>query len=146
MSTETDAGLERFVAAQDRVWPAVIAELAAGAKRSHWMWFVFPQVAGLGSSPMAVRYALASVAEARAYLAHPVLGPRLHEAVGLMLRHADRAPEAILGAIDAMKLRSSMTLFEAADPDAAPFRAALDAFYAGEPDPRTLALLAGKAG
>jgi uncharacterized protein (DUF1810 family) len=134
-------GLERFVAAQDPVWPAVTAELRAGVKRSHWMWFVFPQVAGLGSSPMAVRYGIASLAEARAYLAHPVLGPRLAEATDLMLKHAGRPPEAILGGIDAMKFRSSMTLFRAAGPDDPRFGRALDAFFGGAPDPRTLALL-----
>jgi uncharacterized protein (DUF1810 family) len=133
--------LDRFVAAQDRVWPAVTTELAAGAKRSHWMWFVFPQIAGLGHSPMAVRYALASVDEARAYLGHPLLGPRLRETVDLMLRHAGTAPEAILGGIDAVKFRSSMTLFATADPAEPRFQAALDAFYGGAPDPRTLALI-----
>jgi uncharacterized protein (DUF1810 family) len=135
-------GLERFVAAQDPVWGRVVAELAAGAKRSHWMWFVFPQLAGLGTSAMSVRYALGSAAEAAAYLAHPVLGPRLREATDLMLAHAGTPAEAILGGIDAVKLRSSMTLFRAAAPAEPRFQAALDAFYGGEPDPRTLALLA----
>ena len=139
-------GLERFVAAQDPVWPAVAAELAAGAKRSHWMWFVFPQIAGLGQSPMAVRYGLASVDEARAYLRHPLLGPRLREAVDLMLRQTGRSPEAILGGIDALKFRSSLTLFAAAAPDEPRFRAGLDAFYAGTSDPRTLALIGGTGG
>ena len=132
--------LDRFLAAQDRVWPEVVAELAAGAKRTHWMWFVFPQLAGLGSSPMAVRYALGSLAEARAYLAHPVLGERLREATRLMLRHAGRPAEAVLGGIDAMKFRSSMTLFAAAAPGEALFAEAIAAFFEG-PDPRTLALL-----
>ncbi|HVH02948.1 MAG TPA: DUF1810 domain-containing protein [Amaricoccus sp.] len=132
--------LDRFLAAQDRVWPEVVAELAAGAKRTHWMWFVFPQLAGLGSSPMAVRYALGSLAEARAYLAHPVLGERLREATRLMLRHAGRPAEAVLGGIDAMKFRSSMTLFAAAAPAEALFGEAIAAFFDG-PDPRTLALL-----
>ena len=134
--------LARFVAAQDVVWPRVMAELAAGAKRSHWMWFVFPQIAGLGSSAMAVRFALASVAEARDYLAHPVLGPRLVRATGLMLGHAGRPAEAILGPVDALKFRSSMTLFQATAPGEPCFRAALDAFYDGAPDPRTLARIA----
>jgi uncharacterized protein (DUF1810 family) len=136
-------GLERFVAAQDPVWSRVVAELRAGAKRSHWMWFVFPQIAGLGASAMSVRYALASVEEAADYLAHPVLGPRLREATDLMLAHAGTPVTAILGGIDAVKLRSSMTLFRAAAPGEPRFQAALDAFYAGEPDPRTLALIAG---
>ncbi len=134
-------GLERFVAAQDPVWPRVKAELAAGAKRSHWMWFVFPQIAGLGTSAMSVRYALASVAEARGYLAHPVLGARLREATDLMLGHAGRPAETVLGGIDAVKFRSSMTLFEAADPAEPRFRRALEAFFGGKADPRTLALL-----
>lgn len=138
-------GLERFVAAQDPVWREVTAELARGAKRSHWMWFVFPQLAGLGSSPTAVRFALASRAEAAAYLAHPILGPRLREATGLMLAQAGRPPEAILGGIDALKFRSSMTLFAAAAPEEPLFPAALAAFCGGAPDPRTLALLAGRA-
>jgi uncharacterized protein (DUF1810 family) len=133
--------LERFVTAQDRVWPAVTAELAAGAKRSHWMWFVFPQIVGLGTSPTAQRYAIASLAEARGYLDHPVLGPRLLEATRLMLHHRGRAPEAILGTVDAMKFRSSMTLFREARPEAAAFGAALDGFFGGEADERTLALV-----
>jgi uncharacterized protein (DUF1810 family) len=133
--------LERFVAAQERVWPDVVAELAAGRKRTHWMWFVFPQVAGLGSSPMAQRYAIGSLDEARAYLAHPVLGARLTEATRLMLRHAGTPAEAVLGGIDTMKLRSSMTLFAAADPGEALFARALEAFFGGEKDPRTLAIL-----
>jgi uncharacterized protein (DUF1810 family) len=133
--------LERFVAAQDRVWPEVVAELAAGAKRSHWMWFVFPQVAGLGRSAMAVRYALDSVEGAAAYLAHPVLGLRLAQATDLMLGHAGRPAEAILGGIDAMKFRSSMTLFRAAAPEDPRFNRALAAFFGGEPDPRTLELI-----
>jgi uncharacterized protein (DUF1810 family) len=135
------AGLERFVAAQDPVWPQVLAELSAGAKRSHWMWFVFPQIAGLGSSPTSVHFALGSLAEAEAYLAHPVLGARLRQATDLMLAHAGRPAEAILGPVDALKLRSSMTLFRAAAPDEPRFGAALTAFHAGAPDPRTLALL-----
>jgi uncharacterized protein (DUF1810 family) len=130
-----------FVAAQDPVWPQVTAELAAGAKRSHWMWFVFPQIAGLGTSAMAVRFALASVEEAEAYLAHPLLGARLRAATDLMLGHAGRPAEAVLGGIDAVKFRSSMTLFQAARPEPR-FAAALAAFYDGVPDPRTLALIA----
>jgi uncharacterized protein (DUF1810 family) len=135
------ADLERFVAAQDPVWPTVVAELSAGAKRSHWMWFVFPQIAGLGQSAMSVRYALASRAEAAAYFAHPILGHRLREATDLMLGHAGRSADAILGGIDAVKFRSSMTLFDAAAPEEPRFRAALSAFFAGEPDPRTIAIL-----
>jgi uncharacterized protein (DUF1810 family) len=136
--TESTAGLDRFVAAQDAVWPRVLAELGAGAKRSHWMWFVFPQVAGLGFSAMSQRFALASVDEARAYLAHPLLGARLRQATGLMLAHRGRPAESILGPVEALKLRSSMTLFQVAAPGEACFGAALDAFFAGAPDLRTL--------
>ena len=127
-------GLGRFVTAQDQVWASVTAELAAGHKRSHWMWFVFPQLAGLGRSPMAARYALVSVGEARDYLGHPLLATRLREAVDLMLLHRDRDPKAILGHIDALKFRSSMTLFAAAAPDQPRFAEALSAFYSGLPD------------
>jgi uncharacterized protein (DUF1810 family) len=132
--------LGRFVAAQERVWPEVVAELGEGRKRTHWMWFVFPQVAGLGSSPMAQRYAIGSLGEARAYLAHPVLGARLRAAVRLMLRHAGTPAEAVLGGIDAMKLRSSMTLFAEAAPEEALFGEAIAAFFDG-PDRRTLEIL-----
>jgi uncharacterized protein (DUF1810 family) len=131
-------GLERFVAAQDPVWGRVRAELAAGAKRSHWMWFVFPQIAGLGFSAMSQRYAIADLDEARAYLAHPVLGARLREATDLMLGHAPTPAEAILGGIDAVKFRSSMTLFRSAAPEEPRFGRALELFYGGSPDPRTL--------
>lgn len=139
-------GLERFVAAQDAVWPQVVAELAAGRKASHWMWFVFPQVAGLGRSGMSVRYALASRAEAAAYLAHPVLGARLREATDLLLAHTGQPAETILGGIDAVKLRSSMTLFHAAAPEEARFADALAAFFDGQGDPRTLEILAEQEG
>jgi uncharacterized protein (DUF1810 family) len=134
--------LRRFVAAQDRVWPAVVAELAAGRKRTHWMWFVFPQLAGLGSSAMAVEYAIGSLDEARGYLGHPVLGARLREATRLMLAQTGRPAEAVLGVIDALKFRSSMTLFAEAAPEEAMFREAITGFFDG-PDPRTLALLGG---
>lgn len=137
------SGLDRFVAAQDRVWTEVEAELAAGAKRSHWMWFVFPQIEGLGRSETARRYAIRDLDEARAYLAHPVLGPRLKAACDLMLRHRGQTPEAILGGIDAMKLRSSMTLFERADPAEKRFPAILDAFFQDRRCPRTLEYLGG---
>jgi uncharacterized protein (DUF1810 family) len=133
--------LERFVAAQDRgaTYATALRELQDGRKRSHWMWFVFPQIAGLGRSPMAREYAIGSLDEARAYLAHPVLGPRLREAAAALLRHAGRDPQDLLGGIDALKLRSSMTLFTRAAPAGEPaFQAVLDAFYAGEADPATL--------
>lgn len=135
------ADLDRFVAAQEQVIDRALAELRSGAKASHWMWFVFPQIAGLGHSHMAQRYAIADLAEARAYLAHPLLGPRLMEATEAMLGWVGRrSAEAILGGIDAVKLRSSMTLFEAATgADAAPFADCLDVFYDGERDAATLA-------
>lgn len=145
-----DGSLDRFAAAQDATWPQALAELRAGAKRGHWMWFVFPQLAGLGSSPMARRYGIADLGEARAYLAHPVLGPRLIEATHAMLAHRAERPEAILGPVDAMKLRSCLTLFEAAgqagrEPGAsggeACFSEALAAFYHDRRDPLTLAVL-----
>jgi len=136
-------GLDRFVAAQDGVFDRALAELRGGAKTSHWMWFVFPQIAGLGHSAMARHYAIADLAEARAYLDHPLLGPRLVVASEAMLGWAGRrSAEAILGGIDSVKLRSSMTLFEAATgPGAAPYAECLDAFYGGERDAATLALL-----
>lgn len=134
--------LQRFVDAQRDVYPVALAELRGGAKRSHWMWFVFPQIAGLGSSAMARHYAIADMAEARAYLAHPLLGARLVESAQALLPHRDRAIDRILGSIDAMKLRSSMTLFEAASDGREPtFAALLDTFHDGERDPATLARL-----
>ncbi len=136
--------LTRFVAAQDGVYPQALAELRAGAKRSHWMWFVFPQIAGLGHSAMAKTYAIADANEARAYLAHPVLGARLIEATEAVTAAAGSA-ETILGAIDAVKLRSSMTLFASVADDPTPFRRALDRFFGGTDDPATLDLLASVA-
>ena len=135
--------LDRFVAAQAPVYAQALAELRAGRKRSHWMWFVFPQLAGLGRSPTARYYAIASAAEARAYLAHPVLGPRLRECADTLLAHRGESAEAIFGAVDAMKLKSSMTLFAAVAEDRTPFAAVLDAYFAGERDAATLELLDG---
>ncbi|BCJ46827.1 hypothetical protein GCM10010168_36510 [Actinoplanes ianthinogenes] len=132
--------LERFVRAQDGVHEQARAELAAGSKRSHWMWFVFPQLAGLGSSPTAQAYAIRDLAEARAYLAHPVLGPRLVECAETLLAVEDRTAAQIFGYPDDLKLRSSMTLFAEAADDPAVFRQVLDRYYDG-PDPRTLQLL-----
>ena len=132
--------LERFVEAQRPVYDDVLAELTAGAKRSHWMWFVFPQIAGLGRSPTAARYALRDAIEARGYLSDPVLGARLLESTEAMLRWAGRrSAEAILGPVDAMKFRSSMTLFDAVSTETEnPFARALAAFCHGERDPLTL--------
>ncbi len=132
--------LERFVEAQTGVYESARAELVAGRKRTHWMWFVFPQLAGLGSSPAARHYAISGLLEARAYLAHPVLGPRLRECAGI-LRTADRSAADIFGYPDDLKLRSSMTLFATADPDG-PYAGVLEHLYDG-PDQRTLDLLAG---
>jgi uncharacterized protein (DUF1810 family) len=134
-------GLERFVEAQRSTHNQALAELRGGQKRGPWMWFVFPQIAGLGRTSTARFYALADLAEACAYLAHPTLGPRLLAATGAMLGWAGRKEAvAILGEVDAMKFRSSMTLFEAAGGEPR-FGQALDAFYAGERDRLTLDLL-----
>lgn len=130
--------LQRFVDAQNGVHERVLRELRAGRKASHWMWFVFPQIEGLGSSPMARKYAIASLEEARAYLAHPVLGPRLEECTRLLLAVKDRPISEILGYPDDMKLRSSMTLFSRATNTHCVFAEALNRFFDGEPDPRTL--------
>ena len=132
--------LQRFVEAQDGVHARALAELQRGRKQSHWMWFVFPQLAGLGSSPTARAYAISDLAEARAYLAHPVLGPRLAECAQTLLGVVGRTAEQIFGFPDYLKLRSSMTLFAEAASDPTPFRQVLDRYYAG-PDPRTLELL-----
>ena len=130
--------LERFVRAQDGgVYDQALRELRAGAKRGHWMWFVFPQVAGLGSSPTAQRYAISGLAEARAYAAHPVLGPRLAESARSLLELSDRDPVRVLGSVDAMKLRSSMTLFEAAVPDERVFGEVLERYFDGARDEAT---------
>jgi len=137
--------LERFVKAREDVHPRALAELRAGAKRSHWMWFVFPQIAGLGSSAMARTYAIRDAAEARAYLAHPLLGARLREATAAIAA-ARGSAEAILGGVDAMKLRSSMTLFAAVADDPTPFDAALARFFGGERDAATLDLLGDRRG
>ncbi|WP_338505386.1 DUF1810 domain-containing protein [Sphingomonas kaistensis] len=133
--------LARFVAAQSGVYDLALAELRAGAKRTHWMWFVLPQLRGLGHSMMADRYGLEEIDEARAYLAHPVLGARLRECVAALLTHAGRRTAAeVMGVVDAIKLHSSLTLFEAAGGGPL-FARALDVFYGGERDRRTLAMV-----
>lgn len=136
--------LERFVAAQDEAatYDAALAELRAGHKRSHWMWFVCPQLRGLGQSPISRRYAISSLDEARAYLAHPVLGPRLLESSRILLELEGRSAQDVFGAIDAMKLRSSMTLFKHADPGNPVFRGVLETYFGGIPDELTERLLA----
>jgi uncharacterized protein (DUF1810 family) len=132
-----DFDLQRFIDAQDRAgtYERALAELRAGRKTSHWMWFVFPQRAGLGRSEMSRRYAIGSAEETRAYVEHPVLGPRLVESAEALLTHQDATASEILGEIDAVKLRSSLTLFGAAEPEQPVFQRVLDRFYAGEPDP-----------
>ncbi|SRR5690606_28725829 len=132
--------LERFVQAQAGTFDAALEELRAGAKRSHWMWFVFPQLQGLGASGMARRYAISGLEEARAYLAHPLLGPRLVASVEALLSHDGLSARDIFGTPDDLKLRSSMTLFHAASDDAR-FQAVLDRYYGGRPDEATLRLL-----
>jgi uncharacterized protein (DUF1810 family) len=132
--------LERFVTAQDDggVYGHAVAELRAGRKRTHWMWFVFPQIQGLGASPTSRHFALAGLDEARAFLQHPVLGPRLVECAGLVVAAAPATAEEIFGAVDALKLRSSMTLFSLAEPEQMVFAEVLDRFFAGRPDPETV--------
>ena len=139
-----DFDLARFVAAQDGVHDGALAELRAGRKTGHWIWFVFPQVAGLGRSEMSRIYAIGSLAEARAYLGHPVLGPRLHECIAALLATRGRSADEMLGSIDAVKLRSSMTLFLRADPAEPAFRAVLDRFFDGRPDAATDAILGSR--
>ena len=129
--------LDRFVTAQAGVYDDALSELRRGRKSSHWMWFVFPQIAGLGSSAMSQRYALESFAEARAYLSHPVLGPRLRECAAVVLAVEGRNADDILGPVDARKLRSSMTLFHRAAPHDALFREVLDRYFGGQADPAT---------
>lgn len=130
--------LERFVEAQARRHEAILAELRAGEKRTHWMWFVFPQIAGLGTSPMARRYAIRSLAEARAYLGHPILGPRLRACTEAVNGLRGRSACAVFGSPDDRKFCSSMTLFARAAPDEPGFRTALVAYFDGAEDPLTL--------
>ncbi len=139
------ATLQRFIDAQDdgRTYATAREELRTGRKRSHWMWFVFPQLAGLGQSPTSQRYAIESLPEAAAYLAHPVLGPRLIECAEILSHLRGLSATDILGSVDAMKLRSSMTLFARARPDTAVFQRVLDTYFDGVPDPATTRLLAG---
>jgi uncharacterized protein (DUF1810 family) len=139
MSTETK--LAEFVLAQDAVYDDVRRELAAGRKETHWIWFIFPQMAGLGSSFMSRKFGIASKAEARSYLDHVVLGPRLRECIQLMLSLPGRSIGSILGHPDDLKFRSCMTLFAAAAPEEPLFKAALEKFCAGERDPLTIRIL-----
>lgn len=130
--------LERFVEAQNPLFDQVTSELQAGRKMSHWMWFIFPQIQGLGRSPTAIEYAISGLDEARAYLAHPVLGPRLKECTQLVLRVENRPLAQILGSPDDMKFRSSMTLFAQVSPDDDIFERALQKYFRGLPDQLTL--------
>jgi uncharacterized protein (DUF1810 family) len=140
----TEADLMRFVDAQAKVYPQVVEELTDGDKRTHWMWFVFPQLSGLGHSAMAQRYAIRDIDQARRYLGDPILGDRLRQDVRLMAGHKGKSALDILGSPDDLKFRSCLTLFRAAASDQSDrslFTEALNQFYGGEPDPRTLELL-----
>jgi uncharacterized protein (DUF1810 family) len=130
--------LARFVSAQQGTYDQAVAELRRGRKTGHWIWYVFPQLAGLGMSPTSQRYAIGSLDEARAYLEHPVLGPRLIQAASVLLGNTESTAEQILGELDAMKVRSSMTLFQRAQPDEPVFGRVLDRFFEGIPDAETL--------
>ena len=134
--------LDRFVSAQTDIYEVALAEIRRGAKRSHWMWFVFPQIDGLGRSAMAQRYAIRSIDEARAFLAHPILGGRLRACVAALQDLTGTTADAIFGQLDAMKLRSSLTLFAAAARGERLFEAALDRWFGGQPDEATLERLA----
>jgi len=138
---ETEYDLERFVEAQAPVYKTVLKELRAGHKRTHWMWFIFPQIAGLGSSEMAQRYAIASSDEAAAYLAHPLLGARLRECATIVDTLDGHTARQIFGHPDDLKFRSSMTLFADVAPDEAVFQDSIDRYFDGEADPETLARL-----
>ena len=137
MTLESRAAIHHFLTAQTPIYPTALAELRAGHKRTHWMWFMFPQIAGLGMSAMSQRYALSSLDEARAYLAHETLGPRLLECTRAVLAHPEKSANAIFGAPDNLKFRSSMTLFAHAAPDQPEFWQALDTFFDGKDDPET---------
>jgi uncharacterized protein (DUF1810 family) len=130
--------LERFVSAQQAIYPQVVSELRAGYKTSHWMWFVFPQIRGLGRSPISLEYAISSREEAAAYLQHPILGPRLKECTRLVLALEGQSTEHIFGSADDMKFRSSMTLFAQVSPDDDIFARALQQYFHGVPDQLTL--------
>lgn len=133
--------LSRFVEAQRPVFSRVMDELRAGRKTGHWMWFIFPQLQGLGRSAMAARFAISGLAEARAYLQHDVLGPRLEQCVNTVLEHRDISAGQLFGSPDDLKFRSCLTLFVHARPDSPVYQRGLDQFYCGEPDPKTLLLL-----
>jgi uncharacterized protein (DUF1810 family) len=141
MPDEIDYNLERFIDAQNGAYEQALSELRAGHKRSHWMWFIFPQIAGLGSSFMAEKYAVRSAEEAAAYLADPVLGSRLLRCVDAVLAIEGKSAHEVFGSPDDFKLRSSMTLFAAISEHGSPFHKVIDKFYRGEFDDRTIQLL-----
>lgn len=138
--------LGRFVEVQEANYQQALSELRIGKKRSHWIWFILPQVLGLGSSPMSIRYAIRSLAEAKAYLEHPVLGARLRECVAAMNSHAGVTASDVLGEIDARKFRSCLTLFAQVSGSEPLFREALSKYFSGKPDAATLAILASRRG
>lgn len=140
--SDDSCDLQRFVDAQNPVVDVVKRELRTGRKRSHWMWYIFPQMEGLGRSEMAQRYAISSRGEAEAYLSHPILAPRLRECTELVNEINGRSTNEIFGTPDDLKFRSSMTLFEVVADDPDPFRDALDQYFDGDLDPKTLELLA----
>ena len=144
LQTQDPYNLNRFVEAQAANYQQALSELRAGKKRSHWSWYVLPQVRGLGFSAMSVRYAISGLAEARAYLEHPVLGPRLLDCVGAMSAHRGNSAAAILGDIDAKKFHSCLTLFAQVAGTGSPFQRALDQYFGGVADGATLAILAGR--
>jgi uncharacterized protein (DUF1810 family) len=146
MTPDDPHDLNRFILAQSRDYATAMAELRAGAKRSHWMWYVFPQFDGLGYSSTAKQYAVKSVDEARAYLAHPVLGKRIVDCCRALLAVRDRTARQILGTPDDLKLRSSMTLFAQVSEPGSAFQIVLDRYFDGVPDAKTLELLAARAG
>ena len=135
--------LKRFTEAQDRddTYESAVSELRAGQKVHHWMWFIFPQVKGLGNSPMSREFGISSIAEAQAYLQDPVLGARLRECARILMEVGGKSAAGILGSIDALKLRSSMTLFMAAEPEEVIFREVLDKYFHGSPDQETIVRL-----
>lgn len=141
MAEDDPFDLQRFVDAQRSTYTQALAELRAGRKRSHWMWFVFPQLVGLGSSPTAVRYAISGRAEALAYLAYPALGPRMQECTDAVLALDGTDAAAIFGSVDARKFRSSLTLFAHLSPPGSVYERALARFFGGEPDERSLRIL-----
>lgn len=141
MTKVSEFGLERFERAQEPIFGQVLDELTTGQKRSHWMWFIFPQLKGLGHSPTAQFYGIASVEEARAYLGHQILGPRLIVCTETLLAHTDKSINQILGSPDDLKFCSSMTLFSYASTDPSIFMRALDRYCGGQMDNRTLTLL-----